>query len=163
MDVRVHGLRGLGLVDDIDVRIMHLDCDSYVASGKSVEVLFEETAIKPKRNKYEAACRALGHRFVPFAVSTDGVLSDPAKEFVKLMATKTAEKWGMRSPGQMSWVMAMLRAKIAVAIVKGASWCIRGDRSTRSRYVDARLASFSAEQRAELRYMFSSQASRLHV
>ena len=87
------GVRGVGEIDDIDVRITHLDSRSYVESGVPVETLFEEHHIKPKRATYEQACHGLGHRFVPFVVSTDGVLSEPAKDFVKLIATKTADKW----------------------------------------------------------------------
>ena len=86
--------------DDLDIRMTHLDSRSYVDSGKSVAALFADNHIKPKRNMYEEACRLLGHRFTPFVVSADGAMSDPAKEFVQLLATKTAEKWGMEGPGQ---------------------------------------------------------------
>ena len=92
-------------------------------------------------------------------VSTDGVLSEPAKEIVQLVASKTAEKWGMEGPGQKSVVMALLRAKIGAAIVRGASWCIRGDRERRSRYVETRGGGVDGADRAELRFLFSSQAS----
>ena len=139
----------------------HLDSRSYVASGKTVTALFEEIHIKPERNMYEEACNLLGHRLTPFVVSTDGVLSDRAKDFVKLLATKTAEKWGMEGPGQKSVVMALIRAKIVVAIVRGASWCIRGDREGRDRYLENRGMQVDGADRAELRFLFSSQASSL--
>jgi len=139
----------------------YLDSASAIRSGKSVEAIFEDEHIRPKRRKYEEGCRRLGHRFIPFVVSTDGVLSAPAKEFVQLLAKKTAEKWGLQGPGKQSVVMAMLRSKIAVAIAKGASWCIRGDRDMRSRYVEGRIGQVEGASRAELRYLFSSQASRL--
>ena len=103
-----------------------------------MEELFEDHHIKPKRDMYEEGCRQLRHRFVPFVVSTDGVLSEPAKEIVHVIATKTAEKWGMEGPGQKSVVMALLRAKIGASIIRGASWCIRGDREGRNRYVENR-------------------------
>ena len=92
IDIRAKGLRGMGETDDLDVRMTHLDSRSYVDSGKSVEALFEEHHIKPKRSMYEEGCRQLGHRFAPFVVSTDGMMSERAKEFIQLLATKTAEK-----------------------------------------------------------------------
>ena len=161
MMMMMMGFRGLGMTDDVDVRITHLDSRSYVEGGKSVEVLFEDCHIKPKRAVYEEACRLLGHRFVPFVVSTDGVLSAPAREFVQLLANKTAEKWGMEGPGQKGVVMALIRAKIGAAIVRGASWCVRGDREGRNKYVEGRGVQVDGANRAELRFLFSSQASYL--
>ena len=121
------------------MRITHLDSRSYVESGVPVETLFEEHHIKPKRATYEQACHGLGHRFVPFVVSTDGVLSEPAKDFVKLLATKTADKWGMTGAGRTGVVMATLRAKIGMAIVRGgASACIRGEIECSSHYLERR-------------------------
>ena len=79
MDIRVTGLRGLGKVDDIDVRITHLDCPSYITSNDDVETLFFNHHIEPKLNMYDETCRRLRHIFTPFVVSTDGVVSDPAK------------------------------------------------------------------------------------
>lgn len=159
MDIRVTGLRGVGAVDDIDVRISHLDSRTYVAAGASVEELFEEHHIKPKRAAYENACRRLGHKFTPFVVSTDGVMSEPAKDFVKLLANKTAEKWGMTGAGRTGVLMATLRAKIGMAIVRGSSACIRGERERACHYVERREVALDGEAGEELRYVFSSQAS----
>jgi hypothetical protein len=149
------------MTDDIDVRITHLDSVTYVTSEDSVETLFERHNIKPKRDMYEAACQGLRHTFVPFVVSTDGVLSDPAKDFLRLLATKTAEKWGAEGAGKRGVIVAHLRAKIGAAIVniRGASWCIRGDRDGRSRFVDRRGVEVDRGARTELRYLHSSQAS----
>ena len=55
--------------------------------------------------------------------------------------------------------MAHLRAKIGAGIVRGASWCIRGDRDGRSRFVDRRAVEVDRGARVELRYLHSSQAS----
>ena len=70
-------------------------------------------------------------------------------------------KWVMEGPGQKSVVMALIRAKIGVAIVRGTSWCVRGDREGRNKYVESRGARIDGEDRAELRFLFSSQASHL--
>ena len=91
-------------------------------------------------------------------MSTDGVLSEPAKDF-KTLVTKTAEKWGMTGAGRTGVVMVTLRAKIGTAIVRGASACIRGEKEAASRYVERRGVVLEGESREELRYVFSSQAS----
>ena len=159
MDIRVKGLRGLGETDDVDIRITHLDCPSYIASGHDVETLFDEHHVKPKRAMYEEACRRLRHQFTPFVVSTDGVMSDPAKEFFKLLADKTAEKWGADSAGKRGVIVAHLRAKIGAAIVRGASWCIRGEREGQGGVLARRGIEVNRGDRVELRHVHSSQAS----
>ena len=133
------------------MRITHLDSQSYVASGKSVADLFEEMHVRSKRAMYEKGCRRLGHRFVPFFVLTDGVLSEPAKDFLKLLATKTADKWGMTGPGRMGVVMALIRAKVGVALVRGASGCVRGEREGRSRFIERRGAELDSDSAEEMR------------
>ena len=158
MDIRVKGLRGLGETDDIDIRITHLDCQSYVDSGQDVETLFTEHHVKPKRAMYEEACRRL---HTPFVVSTDGVISDPAKDFFKLIATKTAEKWGADSAGKRGVIVAHLRAKIGAAIVRGASWCVRGEKEKggQSSFSARRGVEMNRGDTVELRHVHSSQAS----
>ena len=71
-------------------------------------------------------------------MSTDGVLSEPAKDFVNLLANKTAETWGMTGAGRTGVLMATLRAKIGTAIVRGASACIRGE-GERGSYYEERI------------------------
>ena len=131
------------------------DSRSYIESRVPVETLFEEHHIKPKRATYKRACTGLGHRFVPFVVSTDGVLSEPAKDFIKLLATKTADKWGMTGAGRTGVVMATLRAKIGRAIVRGASACIRGVKEFSSRYEERRGEELDRAARGELRFVSS--------
>ena len=159
MDIRVTGLRGLGKVDDVDIRISHLDCPSYIASGHDVKQLFFDHHIEPKMKMYDETCRRLKHHFTPFVVSTDGVLSDPAKDLFNLLATKTAEKWGADSAGKRGVIVAHLRAKIGAAIVRGASWCVRGDREVQSSFSHRRGVEMNRGVKAELRHVHSTQAS----
>ena len=104
---------------------------------------------------YEEGCRQLRHRFALFVVSTDGVLSEPAKEIVQVLATKTAEKWEMEGLGHKSAVMTQLRA-----IIRGASWFIWGDREGRNRYAQNRVGGVDGVDKVVLRflYMLSHQA-----
>ena len=159
MDIRVKGLRGLGETDDIDIRITHLDCPSYIEGDQDVETLFTEHHVNPRRAMYEEACRQLRHHFTPFVVSTDGVMSNPAKDFFKLLATKTAEKWGADSAGKRGVIVAHLRAKIGAAIVRGSSWCVRGEREGQSSFLARRGLEMNRGGRVELRHVRSSQAS----
>ena len=56
----------------------------------------------------------------------------------------------MEGPGQKRVVMALLRAKIGASIIRGASWCIRGDREGRNRYVENSGGGVDGADRAEL-------------
>ena len=94
---------------------------------------------------YEEACRRLRHQFTPFVVSTDGVMSEPAKDLFKLLTTKTAEKWGADSAGKQGVIVAHLRAKIGAAIVRGASWCVRGEREGQSSSLSRRGVEINRE------------------
>ena len=53
------------------------------------------------------------------------------------------------------------KGQIGAAIVRGASWCVRGDREGRNKYVEGRGVQVDGANRAELRFLFSSQASYL--
>ena len=67
----------------------------------------------------------------------------------------------MTGAGRAGVIMATLRAKIllGVAIVRGASACIRGEKERASHYVERRQVALDGEAAEELRYVFSSQAS----
>ena len=153
VDIRIKGLTNIGSVHDIDVRIMHLDSASY--AGKKIDAAFD-MAVKEKKVKYEATCKELKHTFIPFVVSTDGVLSEPAKTFLDTVADKTASKSRIAK----SLIKAFLRAQIGAAIVKGIRRCLRGSRSKdnggdraskREHFINA----------GEMRYVLSNVISRL--
>ncbi len=62
----------------------HLDCSH--APRLPVERPQTHSRVRNKGDNYLDESRALGHHFVPFVISTDGVLSKPAKDFAKLLA-----------------------------------------------------------------------------
>jgi len=152
VDVRVKGLTSMGSVHDIDVRITYLDCASY--SGKSTEAALD-LAVKEKKEKYEATCKELNHTFVPFVVSTDGVLSKPAKQFLDVIADKMATK----SQTGRSLVKAFVRAQIGAALVKGVSRCLRGSR-IRDHDRDSSKRNEHFINAGEMRYMLSNLVSK---
>jgi hypothetical protein len=116
IDVRVRGLNVPGKVDDIDVRIFHPDCTSYV--NKTLPVLFKQHVVE-KRKKYKEYCDLQGHAFVPFVLTTDGALSDEADAFLSSIAHSLATKW-RKSKGV---VMAWLRAKVSLTAIRTFSAC----------------------------------------
>lgn len=130
MDVRIKGLRTSGpTYDDVDVQVTHLDCASHVRMTTADAL---SARVRDKESKYMADSKALGHHFVPFVVSTDGVPSDPAKKFMKTLAEALAAKWrgaqGDRASDQ-GTIRTYVQARVQAAIVKGVSACVRGDRA----------------------------------
>ena len=111
----------------LDVRIPYADASAY--AGTSVVRLLEMHEAE-KVTQYKAACenhqQQSGKFDVPFVATTDGVLGGArrtcsAMRLVERLCTKSEHK----SKGE---VMAWVRARIGVAIVRAASACIRGQR-----------------------------------
>lgn len=109
----------------LDVRIPYPDADGYV--GTSVERLLENHEAE-KVTRYKAACENHQYQsgeFVPFVATTDGVLGRGAQKVLSQLVERLCTKWEHKSKGE---IMAWVRARIAVAIVRAASACIRGQR-----------------------------------
>ena len=62
--------------------------------------------------------------FVPFVVSTDGMLGREANNLIRRIALKLAEKWSF----PYSQVCGMVRARVSIAIARATHLCIRGSR-----------------------------------
>ena len=80
--------------------------------------------IKEKRAIYEEECKRLGAHFVPFVVTSDFCLSEPAEGLLDDLAEDLSKRWGKSKGLAISW----LRSNIALAIARGASACVRGGR-----------------------------------
>ena len=79
-----------------------------------------------KVTQYKAACenhQQQSGEFVPFVATTDGVLGGGAQKVLSQLVERLCTKWEHKSKGE---VMAWVRARIGVAIVRAASACIRG-------------------------------------
>jgi hypothetical protein len=112
----------------VDVRVTHLDCSAYNKLGKSVDELLRRHT-KEKRVLYERAVKAKGHVFEPFVVTTCGILSPPAEDFLSILASHYAEKRGL----SLSLAKTLMRAQIGIAIIKGSSWGMFADRSEQAK------------------------------
>ena len=79
---------------------------------------------RQKKGKYLQACLKQRRSFVPFVVSTDGMLGYEANNLIRRLALKLAEKWSF----PYSQVCGMVRARVSIAIARATHLCIRGSR-----------------------------------
>ena len=63
--------------------------------------------------------------FMPFVITTDGALAPAAKKLVTTLAHILKEKWHLPAGLVMGWI----RARIAMAVARASSACIRGSRT----------------------------------
>eukprot|EP00980_Cylindrotheca_fusiformis_P009130 scaffold1988_cov121-Cylindrotheca_fusiformis.AAC.5 len=77
---------------------------------------------KTKKKKYLKACLQQRRSFVPFAVSTDGLLGPEAQMFVKKLAADLSVRWDQPK----SVVTNFIRARLGIAILRTTHHCIRG-------------------------------------
>ena len=83
-------------------------------------------AEKIKKTTYESTCRKRGQKFVPFIITTDGAVGAEADVLIKKIAAATAAKLKMQKSTVVTWA----RSRIATALVRASSACIRGSRGT---------------------------------
>ena len=106
----------------VDIRITYPESNSY--RNSTLEKLLEKQE-KEKKKKYLLPCLERRRHFTPFIATTDGVLGKEAQKFTARLVTHLAGKW--KSP--YSQVMAYVRGKISIAILRGTSRRIRGTRT----------------------------------
>ena len=125
-DLQVRNIGGDGKVTQVDVRICHPAAQSYLE--KPTDTILSD-AEKAKKIKYEATCRRRGEKFVPFIITTDGALGAEANNMISKIASATAEKLKMQKSNVLTWA----RSRIATALVRACSACIRGSRGRGAR------------------------------
>ena len=106
----------------IDIRITYPEANSN--RNSTVEKVLEKQE-KEKKKKYLQPCLERRRHFTPFVTTTDGLMGKEAQKLVARLATRLAEKW--RNP--YSQVMAYLRGRLTIAILRGTSRRIRGTRT----------------------------------
>ena len=106
----------------VDIRITYPESNSN--RNSTVEKLIEKQE-KEKKSKYLQPCLERRRHFTPFIATTDGMLGKEAKNFVARLVDRLAGKW--KSP--YSQVMAYVRGRISIAILRVASQQIRGTRT----------------------------------
>ena len=78
-----------------------------------------------KERKYHAECERQGLHFVPFVLTPDGALGPSAQKLVRELAELLSGKWRRPKGVVMGWI----RARLAMAVARASSACIRGNRS----------------------------------
>ena len=81
---------------------------------------------KEKKKKYLQPCLERRRHFTPFVATTDGLMGKEAQKFTSRLAALLAEKW--RNPYSQV-IMAYLRRRLSIAILRGTSRRIRGTRT----------------------------------
>ena len=105
----------------IDFRVVNLDSKSY--RNKKPEKVLEQ-AEREKNKKYLEACRAQRRDFVPFVVSTTGLIGKEGQFFLKRLAIVLAQK----HKKEYSAVCGYVKAYVSVAIARSVHYCLRGSR-----------------------------------
>lgn len=104
-----------------DVRIVDTDASSY--ENRTVGAVLH-AAEEEKKRKYLPACEQRHCSFTPLVSTVDGLFAPQMESFTKVLAEKLAEKWSRPIGDVRFWA----RARIAFAVVRAASLCIRGTR-----------------------------------
>jgi hypothetical protein len=125
-DILVRGLFQRGLESIVDVRVTDTDAASY-RNRDPAKILANQE--KEKKSKYLQSCLDQRRSFIPFVVSTDGMLGYEANNLIKCIAQKLADKWKL----PYSVICGLLRSRMSIAIARATHLCIRGSRVTATR------------------------------
>ena len=106
-----------------DIRITDTDAKSY-GTTKSAKLL--ERMEKEKKDKYSEACLERRRDFTPMVYSVDGMAGKEARAAERRLAAKLAGKWGR----QYSKMVAFVKTRMALAVVRSNTLLLRGDRAT---------------------------------
>ena len=121
-DLRIRGVHALKEQSIVDVRVTFPDGGEN-RSKETTKILERQEA--EKRKKYKPECDRQGLDFVPFVVTTDGVMGGLANGLLDTLGFKLGKKWGKRKGVVLAWI----RARMSIAIVRATSACIRGNRT----------------------------------
>ena len=110
----------------IDIRVTDTDQHAY-RHQNPYDVLKKQE--KEKKAKYLKACLDQRRSFVPFVVSTDGLIGREGKNLLKQIALRLTAKWEQ----PYSVVRGFVNARINLAILRATNLCIRGSRVPASR------------------------------
>ncbi|KAI2510249.1 hypothetical protein MHU86_4127 [Fragilaria crotonensis] len=121
-DIAVHGFWTRGTTAIFDVRVTDTDAPSNRNTTPEKVLLRHE---KEKKAKYGALCIARRRTFTPLVFSVDGMQGVEATAASRRLASSLASKW-RRSYSE---VCGFVRSRLAIALVRSASRCLRADRN----------------------------------
>ena len=105
-----------------DVRVLDSDAPSY---GSRAVLSVLSAAEEEKKRKYLNACEERHATFTPLVCTADAVFAPQMNNFIKHTAERLADRW-LRP---YSTVMGWLRPRLAFAILRASSMCLRGSRT----------------------------------
>ena len=120
-DVGAHGFWTRGTTAIFDVRVTDTDAPSN-RSLDPVKVLRRQET--EKKSKYGERCNQTQQHFTPLVFSVDGLEGGEARAARKRLASRLAAKWKR----QYSVLCGFVRARLAFALVRATSRCLRGTR-----------------------------------
>ncbi|KAI2507267.1 hypothetical protein MHU86_7103 [Fragilaria crotonensis] len=120
-DIAVHGFWTRGTTAIFDVRVTDTDAPSNRNTTPEKVLQRHE---KEKKDKYGALCIARRRTFTPLVFSVDGMQGVEATAASRRLASSLASKW-KRSYSE---VCGFVRSRLAIALVRSASRCLRADR-----------------------------------
>ena len=120
-DVAANGFWTRGTVAIFDVRVTDTDAASN-ASTDPAKVLKRHEA--EKKRKYGHRCEQSNRHFTPLVYSVDGLEGGEARAARKRLASRLAAKWHRNY----SALCGFVRARLAFALVRATSRCLRGTR-----------------------------------
>ena len=108
----------------LDVRVTDIDCPDCPSYCRRDPVKALEAQERAKKNRYLQACLDQRRDFVPFVVSTDGLVARQAKATLQRLASLISEKWHR----PYSVVCGYVQARISIAIVHATNRSLHGAR-----------------------------------
>ena len=123
LDIKANGFYRRGQTAFFDVRIVHVNAESY--KEKETKTIFSQNENEKKRTYLERVLNIEHGTFTPLIFGTNGGYGKEAGDFLKILANKISEKGGE----QYATITAWLRAKLSFEILKSALLCIRGSRT----------------------------------
>ena len=121
-DVAAHGFWTRGSTAIFDIRVTDLENQSQRGTEASKVLARHEVE---KKRKYSAHCERQRKHFTPLVFSVDGMTGVECEAASKRLASRLAAKW-KRSYGE---VCGFVRSRLAIALVRSASRCLRWDRN----------------------------------
>ena len=120
-DVGVHGFWRRGQQTIFDVRVTNTECASQRRRDPRKVLASHE---KLKKQKYLEPCLAQRKNFTPLVFSVDGLRGVETEAACKRLASLLSKKWKR----DYSEVCGFVRSRLSLALVRSASFCLRGAR-----------------------------------
>eukprot|EP00956_Cyclotella_meneghiniana_P042116 scaffold248361_cov42-Cyclotella_meneghiniana.AAC.1 len=124
-DVAVEGFWKIGRQSIFDIRLTDTECRT--TRNQDPEKVLNKCE-KLKKAKHLAPCLERRRDFTPLVYSVDGMAGRETKQAERKLASRLAHKWNK----EYSYMVAYVRARMALAVVRSNSLLVRGSRKRRA-------------------------------